>query len=97
MPTRNRTRRQRPASDQMAAGVFKAKCLEVMDAVNRQRTTVVITKHGRPVARLVPPDHSPASPIGALAGSVVRGDLVRSDPKAWRAARDPLDRDPARG
>lgn len=38
----------------MAAGLFKAKCLAVMDEVQKKRETVVITKKGRPVARLVP-------------------------------------------
>lgn len=35
---------------------FKAKCLELMDRVAEGRETYVITKHGRPVAKLVPAD-----------------------------------------
>jgi prevent-host-death family protein len=38
----------------MAAGTFKAKCLAVMDEVQKKRETVVITKKGKPVAQLVP-------------------------------------------
>ena len=38
----------------MAAGSFKAKCLAVMDEVQAKRETVVITKRGKPVAKLVP-------------------------------------------
>jgi prevent-host-death family protein len=38
----------------MAAGSFKANCLAVMDEVEAERETVVITKHGTPVAKLVP-------------------------------------------
>jgi prevent-host-death family protein len=38
----------------MAAGAFKAKCLAVMDEVRAKRQSVVITKHGKPVAKLVP-------------------------------------------
>lgn len=38
----------------MAAGEFKAKCLAVMDEVQAKRTTVVVTKNGRPVAQMVP-------------------------------------------
>ena len=38
----------------MAAGVFKANCLAVMDDVQAKRETVVITKHGKPVTKLVP-------------------------------------------
>jgi len=40
----------------MAAGAFKANCLAVMDEVQAKRETVVITKHGKPVAKLVPVD-----------------------------------------
>jgi antitoxin (DNA-binding transcriptional repressor) of toxin-antitoxin stability system len=38
----------------MAAGSFKSKCLAVMDEVHAKCETVVITKHGKPVAKLVP-------------------------------------------
>jgi prevent-host-death family protein len=38
----------------MPAGVFKAKCLAVMDQVKAKREPVVITKHGEPIAMLVP-------------------------------------------
>ncbi len=38
----------------MPAGVFKTKCLAVMDEVKAKREAVVITKHGEPVAMLVP-------------------------------------------
>ena len=36
------------------AGEFKAKCLRLMDEVNETGATIVITKRGRPVSRLVP-------------------------------------------
>ena len=38
----------------MPAGEFKAKCLKLMDEVNETSATIVITKRGRPVSRLVP-------------------------------------------
>jgi prevent-host-death family protein len=38
----------------MAAGSFKTNCLAVMDEVQARHETVVITKHGKPVAKLVP-------------------------------------------
>lgn len=44
----------------MMASRFKAECLAVLDRVQRTRQPVVITKHGRPVARLVPIDEAPA-------------------------------------
>ena len=38
----------------IGATEFKAKCLELMDRVQAKRETFVITKRGKPVARLVP-------------------------------------------
>jgi len=38
----------------IAAGTFKANCLAIMDDVKARRETVIITKHGEPVAKLVP-------------------------------------------
>jgi len=38
----------------MAAGSCKTNCLAVMDEVQAKHETVVITKHGKPVAKLVP-------------------------------------------
>jgi prevent-host-death family protein len=51
---------------------FKARCLELVDHVREARAEYVVTRHGRPVARLVPvePD-APASIVGCLAGSVL--------------------------
>lgn len=38
----------------MAAGKFKDVCLKTLDEVARTRSAVIITKRGRPVAKLVP-------------------------------------------
>ena len=38
----------------IAAGEFKNRCLALMDEVNETGEEIVITKHGRPVSRLVP-------------------------------------------
>ena len=35
------------------AAEFKARCLELMDRVRESRVEYVVTKHGRPVAKLV--------------------------------------------
>lgn len=43
-------RRQRT----IPAGEFKNRCLALMDEVNETGDEIVITKHGRPVSRLVP-------------------------------------------
>jgi prevent-host-death family protein len=38
----------------MAAGKFKAQCLGVIDDVQARREPVVVTKHGKAVAMMVP-------------------------------------------
>ena len=43
-----------PQEERIAAGEFKAKCLSLMDQVSQKQTTLVITKRGKPVAKLVP-------------------------------------------
>jgi len=61
----------------MAAGQFKARCLKVMDEVRSTREPVVITKKGRPVAKLVPADGQPDNVFGCMRGEVeVVGDIV---------------------
>ena len=61
----------------MAAGQFKVHCLTVMDEVQAKRETVVITKHGKPVAKLVPVDKDADDIYGFLAGKgEVTGDVV---------------------
>jgi len=60
----------------MPAGEFKARCLRVMEEVKRYRTPVVITKKGRPVAKLVPPDTPPPDVFGCMAGTArIVGDI----------------------
>ena len=61
----------------MAAGAFKAKCLAVMDDVQAKHETVVITKHGKPVAKLIPVESQGDDIFGFLRGKVtITGDVV---------------------
>jgi prevent-host-death family protein len=70
----------------IAAGEFKAKCLHLLDEVAAQRAPLVITKRGKPVAKLVPIDDEPVSLFGRMAGTVrILGDIVNSplDESEW--------------
>ena len=72
----------------MPAGEFKARCLRVMEDVKKYRTPVVITKKGRPVAKLVPPDEPATDVFGCMAGSArIVGDIEAPALAAetWRA------------
>jgi len=70
----------------MAAGQFKTHCLSVIDEVHNRREEVVITKYGKPMARLVPLNDSPESIFGAMRGQFeILGDLVEpiTEPEEW--------------
>ena len=66
---------KRPGTAHYGSAEFKARCLELVDRVKQSRTEVIITRHGRPVARLAPIDPTePVSLLGSMAGSVVTYD-----------------------
>jgi prevent-host-death family protein len=71
---------------------FKAKCLELMDRVAERRESFVITKRGKPVAKLVPMDRKPKDRIfGWLRGEAwERGDIVAPavSPQEWEALKE---------
>lgn len=70
----------------MAAGAFKVHCLAVMDQVQAKRETVLITKRGKPVAKLVPADKDTDDIYGFLAGKVtITGDIISPalSPEEW--------------
>ena len=48
------------AESVVQASTFKAQCLAMLDDVEANRSTIIVIKHGRPVAKLVPLDeHQP--------------------------------------
>ena len=67
------------------AGEFKSRCLALLDEVHDSGQELVVTKRGRPVARVVPVVESAPRP---LAGSIIReGDLVSPIDEGWDAER----------
>lgn len=74
----------------MAAGEFKARCLRVMEQVRKTRQPVVITKRGKPVAKLVPADKNGDDIFGCLKGVMkIVGDIESPvvPPEDWEALR----------
>ncbi len=68
----------------MAAGSFKTHCLAVMDEVQAKRETVLITKHGKPVAKLVPADKDTDEIYNFLRGKgAVTGDVISPAVADW--------------
>lgn len=64
----------------VAASDFKARCLRLLDEVQEHGTELVITKHGKPVAKLGPVQPGGRSLCGAWRGlGAIRGDIVHTD------------------
>jgi prevent-host-death family protein len=74
---------------EVAAGEFKARCLKLMDEVRATRRPLVITKRGKPVAKLVPiEDSEPRSIFGCMNGTVtILGDIISPIEQDWHAER----------
>ncbi len=75
----------------VGAGEFKARCLALMDRVRERGDVYVITKHGTPVARLMPVEDETTvrSPFGWMKGTVrVHGDIISPIDVEWDAASD---------
>lgn len=71
----------------IGAGEFKAKCLKLLDQVAAERQTLVITKHGKPVAKVVP-IATAVDPFGYMRGSgVILGDIISPLENEWEAAQ----------
>ena len=68
---------------------FKAHCLALIDDVAQGKTRrVLLMKHNRPVAAIVPIDHAPVELWGALRGSVTvppGTDLTEGTGETWEA------------
>ena len=73
----------------ISAGEFKAKCLGLMDKVKESHEEIIITKHNKPVARLLPIEEKPEKPLfGYLKDSVIiEGDIISSLEEEWDADR----------
>jgi prevent-host-death family protein len=69
----------------IAAGTFKAKCLSILDEVQSKGKEYVITKRGKPVARLVPVEDQKPVLFGRLKGTVkIHGNIFSTGEK-WEA------------
>jgi prevent-host-death family protein len=70
----------------MPAGKFKVHCLAVMDEVQAKRQAVIITKRGKPVAKLVPIENEEDDIFGFFKGKIeIKGDVVSPaiSPEEW--------------
>lgn len=77
---------------QISATTFKAKCLALLDEVARTHAPLVVTKRGRPIARVMPLEDEDAK--RPLAGSVT---LLAEDDAAYFSTDEEWDAVGARG
>lgn len=82
-----------PPKESISISKFKATCLAVLERVRRTGMPVVVTKHGRPIAEVVPaaPEPSENGWLGAMRGrGRVVGDIVSpaADTDEWEVLRD---------
>jgi prevent-host-death family protein len=73
----------------VAASEFKAHFAEMLRKVSKRQMRVVVTRRGKPVARIEPPDDKPLNIHGWLKGTVtVTGDLTEPFENEWEVLKD---------
>jgi prevent-host-death family protein len=74
---------------QIAAGEFKAKCLALLDEVQQKHEEIVVTKRGKPVARILPIEEEKKPQLfGRMKGTgVILGDIISPSGEIWDAER----------
>ena len=76
----------------MKASEFKARCLKLMDEVAENGEEIVITKNGRPTARLVAYREKPKTWFGADRGKLeILGDIISPIDVVWEAEQGLID------
>ena len=80
--------------NEIAISKFKATCLQVLERVRTTKQPIRVTRFGKPVADIVPPQEQEATKrrLGTMRGSGrILGDIVGpiGDESDWEAARDP--------
>lgn len=71
-----------------AAAKFKAQCLALIDSVAQNHEPIIITKHGKPMVKVVPIDESKDINLKPLKGvATYIGDIVSPIDEEWEATR----------
>jgi prevent-host-death family protein len=78
---------------EVAISEFKAKCLSLLDQVQKTKKPLRVTRFGKPIAEVVPPAQEPneAAWFGSMKGTIeILGDIVSpaNDENEWEVLRD---------
>jgi prevent-host-death family protein len=61
----------------ISAADFKARCLRLLDEVASTRRSIIVTKRGKPIAKLTPVDEEPIDLFGYMARTAkICGDII---------------------
>ena len=76
----------KPDERRIMASRFKAECLAILDQVEQLRISVVVTKHGRPIAKVVPLDADYEAPtVGSVRLVAEADESYFSTGEGWDA------------
>jgi prevent-host-death family protein len=67
------------AMHEIAISEFKAKCLSLLEEVNKTKTSLRVTRRGKPLADVIPasPDVDERAWIGSMTGTMhINGEIV---------------------
>jgi prevent-host-death family protein len=72
----------------VTATEFRARCLKLIDCVEREQTPLLVTKRGRPLVKIMPIPKKRKSLYGYMAGTgEIVGDIVSPVDVDWEANR----------
>ena len=79
--------------EEIAISEFKAKCLGLLQRVQKTKTPIRITRFGKPIAEVIPPTPTPdrANWLGSMAGTAdILGDVISPvmEDSDWEALQD---------
>ena len=79
--------------EEIAISEFKAKCLALLERVQKTKTPIRITRFGKPIAEVIPPNPTPdrSNWLGSMAGTAeTLGDILSPviEESGWEALRD---------
>jgi prevent-host-death family protein len=74
----------------IAVSEFKARCLTLLEEVATNHNMLIITKFGKPIAKVMPIENTKPALLGSWSGTVeVAGDIVNFDTSdEWEAANE---------
>jgi len=75
-------------SNQMAISKFKSHCLEVLDKLEKSKSSIIITKRNKPIATISPFVRKKESLFGLLANKAeIKGDIIAPIDDSWEVTK----------